>query len=215
MSTDFSGRRVLITGATGGIGRHCATQFAELGANLVLVDRSTAALQELQNDLHGSVDVTALAGDLTDSGFLATVAQASSQNGGLDGFIPAAGIYRDAAIGDMTIDSWRETLSVNLDSVFELTRALLPNLRQDAAVVLFGSIAGSRGSATHAHYAATKAAVVAFGRSLAREVGHRGIRVNAVAPGIIRTPMTDGLVSSQGDDLLRQTPLVSSAVDSL
>ena len=206
----FTGQRYLVTGAAGGIGRQCALQLAGGGARLVLVDLARGALEELRTelvDLIGESSVELLAGDLTDESFLATVVDAAGRDGGLHGLIPAAGIYRECTVKEMEGSTWRQTLSVNLDSVYALTRGILPHLVNHASIVLFGSVAGARGSARHAHYAATKAGVVAFGRSLALEVGDRGIRVNAVAPGIIRTPMTDDLVSASGTRLLDETPL--------
>lgn len=204
---DFSGQRVLITGAAGGIGRECALRFADGGAELVLVDLDDIGLQRLVQELPKASVAVTVAGNLSDPDALAQVMTVVTAGAGIDAFIPAAGIYRDRLVEEMSLDEWRQTLSINLDAVFSLTQAVLPHLNDHAAIVNFDSLAGARGSRTHAHYAATKAAVTAFGRSLALEVGHRGIRVNSVAPGIIRTAMTDRMVDTQGDTLLAQTPL--------
>ncbi|WBL19393.1 SDR family NAD(P)-dependent oxidoreductase [Citricoccus sp. NR2] len=204
---DFSGRRVLITGAAGGIGWDCARLLAAAGAELVLVDRDEKRLHELLEQLGTDRGHQTVAGDLVESATLQQVITIVEQGPGLDALIPAAGIYRDQPVAEMTWDQWRHTISVNLDAVFTVTQAVLPYLNDHASIVNFDSLAGARGSRTHAHYAATKAAVTAFGRSLALEVGHRGIRVNSVAPGIIRTSMTDRLVDGSGEALLAQTPL--------
>jgi 3-oxoacyl-[acyl-carrier protein] reductase len=207
MTYDFSNKTVLITGAAGGIGKECARLFFDDGAQLILVDLEPNALREVADALGAPERITTVAGDLTDQNVLNEVRATVEIAGGLDALVPAAGIYRDRDVESMSIQEWRQTMSINLDSVFQLTQAVLPHLHDHAAIVNFASLAGSRGSRNHAHYAATKAALVAFGRSLALEIGHRGIRVNAVAPGIIRTQMTDTLVTTNGELLLQQTPL--------
>lgn len=207
MTYDFSNKTVLITGAAGGIGKECARLFLDDGAQLILVDLEPNALREVADALGAPERITTVAGDLTDQNVLNEVRAAVEIAGGLDVLVPAAGIYRDRDVESMSIQEWRQTMSINLDSVFQLTQAVLPHLHDHGAIVNFASLAGSRGSRNHAHYAATKAALVAFGRSLAVEIGHRGIRVNAVAPGIIRTQMTDTLVTANGELLLQQTPL--------
>lgn len=207
MTYNFSAKTVLITGAAGGIGRECARLFFDDGAGVILVDLESVPLKEVADSLGEPERVMIVAGDLTDESVLSEVLAAVETAGGLDALVPAAGIYRHRDVESMSFQEWRQTMSINLDSVFRLTHAVLPHFREHGAIVNFASLAGSRGSRHHAHYAATKAALVAFGRSLALEVGHRGIRVNAVAPGIIRTQMTDALVSSSGDTLVQQTPL--------
>ncbi|MGO1789515.1 MAG: SDR family NAD(P)-dependent oxidoreductase [Micrococcaceae bacterium] len=204
---DFSGRRVLITGAAGGIGGECARLLDTAGAELVLMDLNEDRLHELRDELGTTHNHRVVAGDLSDAATLEQLVAVVEHGPGVDALIPAAGIYRDQLITEMTWDQWRQTISVNLDAVFAVTQTVLPFLNDHASIVNFDSLAGARGSRTHAHYAATKAAITAFGRSLALEVGHRGIRVNSVAPGIIRTSMTDRLVDASGETLLEQTPL--------
>lgn len=207
MTYDFTNKTVLITGAAGGIGRECAELFLQDGANLILVDLDPGSVDALCTSLGQPDRVSSAAGDLTDPAFVERVQGLAVAAGGIDVLVPAAGVYRDCPVETMSLDEWRMTMSINLDSVFVLTQTLLPHLRDGGSIVNFSSLAGARGSRNHAHYAATKAALVAFGRSLAHEVGHRGIRVNAVAPGIIRTSMTDELVAAKGTELLQQTPL--------
>jgi 3-oxoacyl-[acyl-carrier protein] reductase len=103
--------------------------------------------------------------------------------------VPGAGLYRDRLVEEMTEAEWRETIAVNLDGVFRACRAAIPVLRDGGAVVTIASRAGHGGSSRHAHYAAAKGAVLAFSRSLARELAPRGIRVNCVSPGPIDTAM--------------------------
>ncbi|SDR77511.1 3-oxoacyl-[acyl-carrier protein] reductase [Brevibacterium siliguriense] len=203
----FSGQRVLITGAGGGIGSKSAEYFAAAGAELVLVDLAPELVETVAAKLPEGTSVSQLAGDLTDADTLEELRRRVESAGGIDHLVLAAGIYTEHPVAEMSDEDWDRTMTINLDSSFKLTRALLPQMREGGSIVNFGSMAGSRGSRNHAHYAATKGAIVSFGRSLTWELGERNIRVNAVAPGIIATRMTEGLVASGGDALLAATPL--------
>ncbi|MFD2759190.1 SDR family NAD(P)-dependent oxidoreductase [Gulosibacter faecalis] len=203
----FADKTVVITGAAGGIGAALAGRLRAEGARLVLHDLAAEALASLDESLHAGADVHHVAGDITDPEVQAAIVRAAEELGGVDGFAPAAGIYLEAPLAELTLEQWRQTLAINLDAVFALTSQLLPVLNDDAAIVTFASVAGERGSKGHAHYAASKGAITSFTRTLALELGHRGIRANTVAPGIIRTRMTDGSVSKHGDAWAAQTPL--------
>lgn len=203
----FEGKTVVITGAAGGIGSALALQLRGEGARLVLHDLSAESLAGLPDALAASDDVVLVAGDVTDEAVQLEIVGAAESLGGVDGFAPAAGIYLEAMLGELTFAQWRQTLSINLDAVFALTTKLLPLLHDGAAIVTFSSIAGERGSRGHAHYAASKGAITSFTRTLAVELGARGIRANTVAPGIIRTPMTTDSVAKHGDTWLAGTPL--------
>ncbi|WP_129658113.1 SDR family NAD(P)-dependent oxidoreductase [Rothia halotolerans] len=203
----FQGQRVLITGAGGGIGSRCAEMFHRAGAELILIDLHEGPLREVAAGLGEGTDAAVLAGDVTAREVREGIVGKVAELGGVDHLVLAAGIYQDRPIAEMTDEDFERTLSINLTSTFQLTRDLLGQLRDGGSVVNFASMAGERGSRHHAHYAATKGGLVSFGRSLAWEVGERGIRVNAVAPGIISTSMTQGLVDSGGEALLTATPL--------
>lgn len=207
MHHDMTDQTVLITGAGGGIGSACARLFAARGARLILLDLAADALARVGEQLPPGAIIQTVVGDLTDDAVLESAVAAGQQAGGIDHLIPAAGIYIDQAVADMSFEDWRRTLTVNLDAIFKLTRAVLPYLNEGGSIVNFASMAGARGSRNHAPYSATKGALVSFGRSLAIELGPRHIRVNAVAPGIIATRMTEDLVAAGGDELRRQTPL--------
>lgn len=206
-SDALAGRRVLITGAGGGIGSASAEYFAAAGADLVLVDLLPEAIARVAEALPADASVVQLAGDLTDPEMLEQLCGLVETAGGVDHLVLAAGIYTEHSVEEMSDADWSRTMTINLDTNFRLTRALIPHLREGGSIVNFGSMAGSRGSRNHAHYAATKGAIVSFGRSLAWELSDRNIRVNAVAPGIIATQMTESLVASGGDALLAATPL--------
>ncbi|WP_236020103.1 SDR family NAD(P)-dependent oxidoreductase [Sabulicella rubraurantiaca] len=204
---DFTGRCLLLTGAAGGIGREVAWIFHEAGATLLLADRDLAALEALASTLGDAGRVEVMRLDAT-SGADAeeAVARCVRRFGGVDFLIPAAGIYPGDAVATMRDEAWRLVMEVNLDGVFRLCRAAIPALRDNSAIVLLSSVAGHRGSRDHAHYAAAKAGLIGFARSLAWEIGPR-TRVNAVSPGIIETAMTEGLREARGEALRAQTPL--------
>ncbi|MCG7303833.1 SDR family oxidoreductase [Pseudoglutamicibacter albus] len=207
-STDaFAGNTVLITGATGGIGAECAHLYSASGADLVLVDLRPEPLEQLASELSEPGSVTTVAADLTDAESRAQVVSAIKERGGVHHMVLAAGIYPEHPVAGMPDEEWRRTLSINLDAVFALTRDLEPEIHDGGSIVNFGSMAGARGSKNHAHYAATKGALVSFSRSLAWELGPRGIRVNAVAPGIIATSMTKSFIAEKGEATLNSTPM--------
>lgn len=206
---DLKGKVALLTGANGGIPRATAALFRRLGAHLVLTDLDPAALDAFAASLPGGeariltarVDVTKR--DEVDE----AVALAGREFGGIDILVTGAGLYVEQAVTEMSDEDWRLTLGVNLDGVFYACRAAMPLLRQGGSIVNIASMAGHRGSVRHAHYAACKAAVLGFTRSLVHELSPRGIRANCVSPGIIATPMTEGVMASNGASLLAATPM--------
>src|SRR5580692_8455648 len=205
---DFTGKVLLLTGANGGITRATALLFHQLGASLVLSDLDEAGLKGFGAELDPSGKrVVTLKGDATRSADSdAAVALAQSRFGGLDFLVTGAGLYLDQLVGTMTDEQWRQTVGVNLDGVFYACRAATKALRDGGAVVNIASMAGHRGSYQHAHYAASKGAVLSFTRSLALELAPR-VRVNAVSPGLIDTPMVVPLMKARGPQLIEQTPL--------
>ncbi|AEG51554.1 3-oxoacyl-(acyl-carrier-protein) reductase [Sphingobium chlorophenolicum L-1] len=205
---DFEGKTLLLTGAAGGIGREVARLFAAHGANLVLADLDAVVLASLADELEIPPErVAVIAFDASsEQDAQAAVALCQDRFGGLDFLVPSAGIYVDQSFADMRFDQWRQTMSVNLDGIFLITRAAIPALRKGGAIVQLSSMAAHRGSAQHAHYAATKGAINSLVRSLAKEIGP-DIRVNAVAPGLIATPMTVALLQGRGVTDLESTPL--------
>ncbi|MEI6374975.1 MAG: SDR family oxidoreductase [Actinomycetes bacterium] len=204
--TDFSGKTLVLTGAAGAIGGAIASQFARAGANLVLADVSLPSLTERWADFDQSKVVLFEHDAASSESNDALIALAVSRFGAIDFLVPAAGIYPEQSIAEMTNDQWHRAISVNLDGVFYITRAAIPHLAENSAIVNLASVAGHRGSNRHGHYAATKGALLAFTRGLTWELGSR-TRVNAVSPGIIDTPMTIELRAQKGDALLAQTPL--------
>lgn len=206
---DFSGKVALITGAAGGIGSVLADQLYAAGAHLVLADINLAGVEAKAAELTGGKG-RAIAVEVNSSeqaSIEALVERVREEFGVLDFLVPAAGIYPTAHLADMPFADWRKVMAINLDGVFLLTQGLLPLMPEGGSIVNLASVAGHRGSLGHAHYSVSKAGIIALTRNFALELGERGIRVNAVSPGIIATSMTESIRAEKGDLLLAQTPL--------
>lgn len=201
----------IVTGATGGIGRELVRRFVGEGRHVIAVDLDGDALARLQDEVAGddvgAGRVTTFAGDVADAGLIQHVVDAAArEHDGIEAIVPCAGVYLDAPFAELPDAVWEATMRVNVDAVFRLLRAAAPHFVEGASVVNLTSIAADRGSVGHAHYAASKGAILALTRTLAVELAPR-VRVNAVAPGVIETRMTRGLVAAKGDAILDQTPL--------
>jgi len=195
------GANALVTGARGGIGTHVVRLFRDAGARVLATDLAGSG----PDDEEGFLPC-----DVSDGAQVARLADRVKQEaGGLDVLVHAAGIVRDAVLWKMDPDDWTAVLRTNLDSAFHLLRAFAPLLRESeaGAVALIGSINGERGKFGQANYAASKAGLIALARTAARELGRFGVRVNVVAPGLIRTPMTDGLPEDVTRHAVEETAL--------
>ncbi len=190
-----AGLRVVLTGAAGGIGQALADAFAEQGARLLLVDREAAALQALRQrlaDVHPArATIATAAVDLSDDVAVAGLADGLAQQwGGVDVLVNNAGTEYPTPVDDTDPQAnarWAWLLDNNVTTMLRLTRALLPFMGQGASVINQSSIWGRIGVGGFSAYSASKHAVVGLTRSLAFELGPRGIRVNAVCPGWVRT----------------------------
>ena len=186
-STLLENKVAMVTGGGGGIGQATARMLMQAGARVVSVDLagcSTVAGAD-------SIDC-----DLSDSAAVATMFGAfDADHDRLDLLVHAAGTTRDGVSWKMSDENWRTVLSVNLDSAFFVTRQAIPRMRSGSggSIVLISSINGERGKFGQTNYAASKAGLIGLGRSLAREAGKFGVRVNMVSPGLIETQMTVGL----------------------
>ena len=180
----LDGRVAVVAGGAGAIGSAIAMRLAACGARVYALDLAGHSGPD------GAATVTC---DLTQSSEVtAAIAHVGREAGRLDIVVHAAGITRDARVWKLTDEDWRAVLAVNLDSAFVLVRAATPLLRAGGggSVVLISSINGTRGKIGQAAYAASKAGLEALTRTAARELGGFSVRVNAVAPGWIDTPMT-------------------------
>ena len=206
------GQAALVTGGSRGIGRAAALLFARLGARVAISFASDRQAAEATADEARAcgVDAVALPADLGRAGEAERLVPEDAERlGGLDVVVVNHGIWKHGPVLEMTAAQWDETLRVNLTGAWavcqQAARLMVPAGR--GAIVTIASTAGQRGEAEHAHYAASKGALMALTRSMGAELGPRGIRVNCVAPGWVETDMTrDALVTPQGVASLRKIP---------
>jgi len=206
---DFSDKVMVMSGANGGITRAIARAFHGCGARMVLsdLDRDGIAAFAAGLDPAGKT-VVATGCDVTDSAAVeATVALCEQRFGGADFLITGAGLYLDQLTAGMTDAQWRQTIAINLDGAFHFCRAIQRIIRDGGAIVNIASMAAHRGSFQHAHYSAAKGGVLSLTRSIAIELAARNVRVNAVSPGLIDTPLIQPLLKVQGDLLMQLTPM--------
>jgi 3-oxoacyl-[acyl-carrier protein] reductase len=187
--SDLAGKRAVVTGGTRGIGRAVALELAAAGARVVACHREPGSGDALAKELADlGTDHAVVCADVTDPDGRAAIAEAARTHlGGVDVLVNNAGVHGHGGVGELDLAEWRRVLEVNTAAPFTVTQALLPQLADGASVVNIGASAALRGRPTGAHYGASKAAVAGLTRSLAKELGGRGIRVNLVAPGVVDT----------------------------
>lgn len=203
---------VLITGASRGIGRSIALRFARDGARVGINYRqNTAAAEATAEDVSRlGGEPLLLPGDVSDQAAVAAVFETLlGRWGRLDVLVNNAGIVRDTLLLRMSDDDWDGVIASNLRSAFLCTRAALRTMlrQRSGRIVNLSSISGIRGNAGQANYSASKAALIGFTKSVAREVASRGITVNAVAPGLIETDITAQMPEKAREALVEQIPL--------
>ncbi|MGZ9812503.1 3-oxoacyl-ACP reductase FabG [Pseudoroseicyclus sp. H15] len=205
---DLTGKTALVTGASGGIGAAIARALHEAGATVGLSGTRTEPLEALAAELGERAHV--LPCNLSDvDAVTALPKQAAEAMGSLDILVNNAGITRDNIFMRMSEDEWQSVLDVNLNATMRLCKGAVRGMMKSrwGRIINISSVVGALGNPGQTNYAAAKAGMIGFGKSLAYEVATRGITVNAVAPGFIATPMTDKLNEEQQSGLLGQIPL--------
>jgi 3-oxoacyl-[acyl-carrier protein] reductase len=199
----LEGKRALVTGGSRGIGRAIAAELAGAGAEVVIgyhrgADEAAALAEE--------IGCTAVQADVSSPEEAARLVE---EAGDLDILVNNAGLTRDGLLARMSDDDWRAVIETNLSSVFYTCRAVTrPMMRKRAgAIVNVSSIVGLHGNFGQTNYAASKAGIIGFTKSLARELGSRGVRANVVAPGYIHSRLTDVLPEEATNAMLQNTPL--------
>ena len=204
---DLTGKTALVTGASGGIGEAVARALHAQGATVVLHGTRAEKLEALQKDL--GARAFALAVDLSDRDAVAGLVDAASALAGpISILVNNAGITRDGLLMRMKDDDWDSVLEVNMTASMSLCRAAMRGMMRarTGRIISISSVVGVTGNAGQTNYAASKAGMIGFSKSLAAEVASRGLTVNVVAPGFIETPMTDVLDESQKSALLTRVP---------
>ena len=205
---DLTGKRALVTGASGGIGGAVARALHGQGATVMLAGTRRGALDELAGALGERVHVQTA--DLADpAAGDALVKAAEEAMGQLDILVNNAGLTRDTLALRMKDEDWQQVLDVNLTAAFRLTRAALRGMmrRRAGRVVNITSVVGVTGNPGQANYAASKAGMIGMSKSLAAELASRGVTVNCVAPGFITTAMTDKLTAQQKEAGTKAIPM--------
>lgn len=214
---EFQGKVALISGAASGIGRATALRFAAGGAHLYLGDIDADGLVSTVDEIEAmGREVVAETFDVANADACRhAVAAAVDRFGRLDVLCNIAGIVKAENLADISDEAWLRTVAVNLNSVFFMCRAAMPHLLETGGnIVNMGSTAGLEGQAYNVPYCATKGGVVMMTKALAMEFSGRGVRVNAVCPGGVKTPLTDRFTLPEGAELKlveRLWPLIDMA----
>lgn len=203
---DLSGKKALVTGATGGIGGAIARALHKAGASVAMSGTRQEALDAMAAELAGTVALRCDLSDPADTDSL--VSRAEEALGGLDILVANAGITKDGLLLRMKDDDFERVLDINLGSYFRLSRAASKGMmkRRYGRIIAITSIVGVTGNAGQANYAASKAGMIGFTKSMAAELASRGITANCVAPGFIVSPMTDALNDAQKEAITKDIP---------
>ena len=204
---DLGGKTALVTGGARGIGAAISRELAAAGATVCVNYRAGSEVAEALADEIGGVAVQA---DVSDSAAAAGLIEtAEDKLGPLSILVNNAGVTRDTLLARMSDEDWDEVIDTNLGGVFHTCRAVARGMlkRREGSIVNVTSVVGIHGNAGQTNYAASKAGIIGFTKSIARELGSRGVRANAIAPGYISTELTDVLPEEVKSAVLQATPL--------
>ena len=205
--TDLTGKVALVTGASRGIGKAIAEKLMSQGATVIGTATSESGASAISEYLADNGKGMVLNVADADS-MQALITDITKEYGAIDILINNAGITRDNLLMRMKDDEWQDILDTNLTSIFKMSKAVLRGMmkKRKGRIINVGSVVGSTGNPGQANYAAAKAGVIGFSKSMAREVASRGITVNVVAPGFIDTDMTKALTDEQKEAIFKDIP---------
>jgi 3-oxoacyl-[acyl-carrier protein] reductase len=214
---NLQGKTAFVSGASQGIGRACALALAKMGARIALAARNEAKLEAVAAEIEAAGgQAKPFLMDVSDEASIQAAAKASIAHfGAVEILVNNAGITRDTLLLRMKRADWDAVMTTNLTGAFLLTQALLNSMLRArwGRIINVSSVVGRTGQAGQANYAASKAGLIGFTRSMAREVASRSVTVNAVAPGYIETAMTSVLEDKQREALLSHIPLGRAGTD--
>jgi len=211
---DLTGKTALVTGASGGIGSAIASALAARGSNLVLTGTREQVLQEVAASLNLKSDqkVEVITANLSEAeAATQLIANTEEAIGPVDILVNNAGLTRDGLLMRMKDEDWQTVMDVNLTAVMRLSKAVLRSMMKSrwGRIIQISSVVGYTGNPGQTNYAASKAGMTGFTKSLAIEVASRGITANVIAPGFIQTAMTEVLTDEVKDELLKRVPIGS------
>ena len=207
---NFNGKTALITGAGRGIGKTIAVKLAESGLDIAIADMNPVSDDVLREIENYGTKCLAFQLDVTDGESVESVVKKIiDETGGIHILVNNAGITQDNLFMRMKPEQWSQVIDVNLNGVFHVTKAVIRTMvkQHSGRIINISSVVGFSGNPGQVNYSSTKSGLIGFTKSLSREVGTRGITVNAVAPGFINTAMTQALNESQQQAILSQIPL--------
>ena len=207
---NINGQTALITGAGRGIGKTIAVKLAESGSDIAIADMNPVSDDVLREIEKNGTNCLAYQLDVTDVEAVdSVVKKIIDETGGIHILVNNAGITQDNLFMRMKPEQWSQVIDVNLNGVFHVTKAVIRTMvkQHSGRIINISSVVGFSGNPGQVNYSSTKSGLIGFTKSLSREVGTRGITVNAVAPGFINTAMTQALNESQQQAILSQIPL--------
>lgn len=211
----LAGKRAIVTGGSKGIGLAVVKSFLGAGASVEYYSRSEAEEHGALEALAAAEGVSVLwvACDVADEAAVEAAVAASLARGPIDVLVNNAGVTRDGLVFRMQLDDWKAVIDTNLTSAFLLSRAVARAMikQRSGSIVNVSSVVGIMGNGGQTNYSASKAGLIGFTKSLAREVAGRGVRVNAIAPGFVETSMTDKIPEEAKEKLKAQIPLARTA----